>query len=188
MTDNKLLIKTSNPTSESQINKRGGKRKGSGRKTKYGSQTIVMRVPIDLSSDIQNFINNGNKMKLPLYASKVSAGFPSPADDYIATRLDLNNHIIKNPSATFFVRAVGSSMIKAGIFDGDLLVVDRSLNVTEGRVVIAAIDGELTVKRYCVKDNKPFLMPENDKYPPITINEEQGVYIWGVVTNVIHPL
>ena len=188
MTDQKLLIKTSNPASESQINKRGGKRKGSGRKTKYGSQTIVMRVPIDLSRDIQNFINNGNKMKLPLYASKVSAGFPSPADDYIATRLDLNNHIIKNPSATFFVRAMGSSMINAGIFDGDLLVVDRSLNVTQGRVVIAAIDGELTVKRYCVKDNKPFLMPENDKYPPITINEEQGVYIWGVVTNVIHPL
>lgn len=166
----------------------GGKRLGSGRKLQYGMQTKVMRIPCDMVEKVKEFINNGDVMKLPLYASKVSAGFPSPADDYIENKLDLNQHLIKHPNSTFFVRAMGSSMIGAGIFDGDILVVDRSLDPNEGKIVIAAIDGDLTVKRYRKKDGKPFLFPENDKYQPIAINEEEGVYIWGVVTSVIHEL
>lgn len=167
---------------------RGGRRQGSGRKLQYGAPTKVMRIPYDMVDQIKELIDNGSVMKLPFYASKVSAGFPSPADDYMEGKLDLNQYLVKHPNSTFLVRAMGNSMIGAGIFDGDILVVDRSLNAVEGKIVIAAIDGDLTVKRYGKKDGKPFLFPENDDYQPIAINEEQGIYIWGVVTNSIHQL
>lgn len=125
---------------------------------------------------------------MPLYASGVSAGFPSPADDYLEGSLDLNTHLVHEPSATFFVRARGDSMINAGIHDGDLLVVDRSVEATDGKVVIVSLNGELTVKRFHQAKGKSWLLPENPDYPPISLNEEDETHLWGVVTNVIHPL
>jgi len=118
----------------------------------------------------------------------VSAGFPSPAEDYLEGALDLNRHLIKHPTATFFARVSGDSMIDAGIHQGDLLVVDRALEATDGRVVIAVINGELTVKRIALKKNQLFLMPANQDYQPLQVHEEMDFRIWGVVTNVIHPL
>ena len=170
--------------------KRGGKRPGAGRKSLYGVPTKAIRVPESMVDEIKDFVQSqsGSEYELPLFASKVAAGFPSPADDFMDTKLDLNSHLIKTPSATFFVRVSGESMIKAGIHDGDLLVVDRSLEPQVGKIVIAAIQHELTVKRYAKIDGKVYLAPENDAYEPILVNEEDEVHIWGVVTNVIHAV
>lgn len=125
---------------------------------------------------------------LPLAVSSVSAGFPSPADDYLEGTLDLNQHLIKHPAATFFVRVTGDSMIDAGIHDGDLLLVDRSLEVADGKVVIAVINGELLVKRVRKVDTRLFLLPENQAYRPIEVQEEMDFELWGVVTHVVHSL
>ena len=125
---------------------------------------------------------------LVLYASRVPAGFPSPADDYIDQRLDLNDHLIEHPAASFFVRVSGDSMIGAGIHDGDLLIVDRALKPLDGRVVIAALGGELTVKRLVFRNETPWLIPENPDYAPLEIREGLDCVIWGVVTRVIHAL
>jgi DNA polymerase V len=130
-----------------------------------------------------------NKIQLPLFNYAVSAGFPSPADDYIDVKLDLNEYLIKRPSSTFLVRVKGESMIKAGIHDGDLLTVDRSITPSSGKIVIAVINGECTVKRIQYKNNILYLLPENDAYKPIVIREiTDTVFVWGVVTHVIHPL
>ncbi|MBA2649526.1 MAG: translesion error-prone DNA polymerase V autoproteolytic subunit [Legionella sp.] len=137
-------------------------------------------------SDIKTPIPFANTFKVPLYSNSVSAGFPSPADDYIQSKLDLNEHIIHHPAATFFVRASGDSMKDAGIQSGDMLVVDRSLEPLHGKIVIAAINGELTVKRLCRQSGRVRLLPANTKYQPIDITEEQDLVIWGVVTHVIH--
>ncbi len=128
------------------------------------------------------------KCERPLFMVPVAAGFPSPAEDYIEGKLDLNRHLIKHPAATFFVRVSGDSMIDAGIHPGDILIVDRSLEPADKKVVIAVIDGELTVKRIRMKKGRIYLMPENEKYKPIEIEKEMDFDIWGVVTNVIHPL
>ena len=125
---------------------------------------------------------------LPIYSNKVTAGFPSPADDHIEGKLDLNTHLIKHPSATFFVKATGDSMIGAGIHEGDILVVDRSLEPRNGKVVIAAVDGSLTVKRLMKNGKNTMLSPENKKYKPIKLTENTDIIIWGVVTNVIHKV
>lgn len=127
-------------------------------------------------------------LKRPLFASGVSAGFPSPADDYVEGRLDLNQFMVKHPAATFFVRVSGDSMIGAGIHDGDILVVDRSLEPVSGRVVIAVVNGELTVKRLFRCKGKARLLAENPGYPPIELTEETACEVWGVVTFVIHSL
>ncbi len=124
----------------------------------------------------------------PLFMVPVAAGFPSPADDYMEGKLDLNRHLIKHPAATFFVRVAGDSMIDAGIHPGDILIVDRSLEPADKKVVIAVIEGELTVKRVRITDGRVFLAPENEKYRPITIEADTSFEIWGVVTTVIHPL
>ena len=126
--------------------------------------------------------------KIPLQTCKVEAGFPSFADDSIEGNIDLNTYLIKHPAATFFVRVSGESMLGAGIHDNDLLIVDRSITPRNGKVVIAAVNGDLTVKRLIIKNNEASLHAENNKYPPIKINSEIGAHIWGVVTNVIHPL
>lgn len=125
---------------------------------------------------------------LPLFLERVSAGFPSPAADYEEGRLDLNHYLIKNPPATFFVRVAGDSMINAGIHPGDLLVVDRSMEPKDKSVIIAAIDGELTVKRIRIRRKKIHLVPENDAYESQEISPESTFEVWGVVTNVIHAL
>lgn len=125
---------------------------------------------------------------LPLYLTPVAAGFPSPADDYMEERLDLHRHLVRNPAATFFLRAQGQSMINAGILDGDLLIVDRSVEAAHSRVVIAALDGELTVKRLIRRKGRVILAPENPDYPEIDITEREYVHIWGVVTHAVHKL
>ena len=128
------------------------------------------------------------QFNLPMFLESVSAGFPSPADDYLEAKLDLNELLIKNPSATFFVRVTGDSMIKAGIYSGDILVVDRSLDPKDGSIVIAVINGELTVKRLSYKQGNIFLVPENKFYNPIQITEEMNFEVWGVVRSVIHSV
>ncbi len=124
----------------------------------------------------------------PLFAVNVPAGFPSPADDYKQEKLDLNKYLISNPAATYFVRVAGDSMLGAGIHSGDLLVVDRSIEPRDKKVVIANVNGELTVKRIRIRKNKITLEPENDDYPTQNIEPETEFEIWGVVTNVIHAL
>ena len=124
--------------------------------------------------------------KIPLFITRVQAGFPSPADDYIEQSLDLNEYLIKKPTATFFMRVAGDSMKEAGIFQDDILIVDRSLTATHNAIVVAVVNGEYTVKRLQKMKDKLFLMPENKKYPVMEIKEGMDFEIWGVVTYVIH--
>ena len=120
----------------------------------------------------------------PLFSCAVSAGFPSPADDYLERDLDLNEYFVKHESATFYVRVSGDSMEKAGIYHNDILIVDRSLEARDRSIVVAVIDGELTVKRLQRRNGEIHLMPENDKYKPIKIEPEQEFLIWGVVSGI----
>ena len=124
----------------------------------------------------------------PLYLDRISAGFPSPADDYIETALDLNTYLIRNPAATFMVRVSGDSMTGAGISDGDVLVVDRSEQPAHGKIVVAVLDGELTVKRLVMKNGRTQLAPENPCYQPIAVAECQDLHVWGVVSGVVRKL
>lgn len=123
-----------------------------------------------------------------LFEARVSAGFPSPAADYEEDKLDLNKHLIKHPTATFFVRVIGDSMVGTGIHCGDLLVVDRSVKPRDKSVVIAVVDGELTVKRIRIRKKQITLEPENENYSTQGINQGIEFEVWGVVTNVIHKL
>lgn len=127
-------------------------------------------------------------MELPVYTCRVPAGFPSPADDYVDETLDLNRRYIANPAATFFAYTDGDSMKDAGIHSGDLLIVDRSVKPLNGRVVVACIEGELTVKRYCVRGGRHYLVAENAEYAPIEIRDGQELLVWGVVMHSIHTL
>ncbi|MBA2657176.1 MAG: translesion error-prone DNA polymerase V autoproteolytic subunit [Tatlockia sp.] len=167
---------------------KGGFRIGAGRPRggKYGESTKQIRLPISRIPEVLAFLDKNSLINPPLYSSTVRAGFPSPADDYIETYLDLNAYLIKHPASTFFVRASGDSMVGAGIHHGDLLIVDRSLEATEGRIVIAAINDELTVKRLRRDKGRVQLCPENANYSLIEISEGQQLVIWGVVTSVIH--
>lgn len=126
------------------------------------------------------------RLPLILFTTCVQAGFPSPADDHIENRLDLNEYLIKKPSATFFIRVVGDSMVGAGIHDGDLLIVDRSLTPRDGSVVIAVLCGDLTVKRVRVRGGRVLLVPDNDGYP--AIEPEEDFQVWGVVAYAIHTV
>lgn len=123
---------------------------------------------------------------LPLFASRIAAGFPSPADDHIDAQLDLHRHLVKHPAATFFVRVEGHSMVEAGIRHGSILVVDRSLEPRHGQIVVAVVQGELTVKRLEKRrDGRVFLVPENHTMAPLEITEEMEMAVWGVVTSAI---
>ncbi len=122
----------------------------------------------------------------PLLGSRVPAGFPSPAQDYIEETLDLNEFLVAHPSATFFVRVEGFSMVNAGIFPGDILIVDRSLEPAHKKIVIAIVDGELTVKRLWQEKNKWYLMPENPEFPLVEITRDMEFIIWGVVVYALH--
>ncbi len=137
---------------------------------------------------ILNLSTRELSMNLSLYSCKISAGFPSPADDHLERSLDLNHHLVKHPSATFFVRVDGDSMINAGIHDNDILIVDRSLKPSDGKVVIAVVDGQMTVKRLYKRSGKLVLMPENKNFRPIEITESMTIEIWGVVVTAIHSL
>ncbi len=125
-------------------------------------------------------------IKLPLFLSPVSAGFPSPAEDYIERSLDLNQHLIKHPAATFYVKVQGDSMKDANLNDGDILIVDRSLEPKNNNIVVCNIDGEFTVKRFYKKNDYVVLTPANSKYNPIKISKDQQFEIFGVVTYTIH--
>ena len=120
-------------------------------------------------------------IELPYFDTKVQAGFPSPAEDHLEQRLDLNSLVIENPSATFFVRVAGESMKDAGITDGDILVVDRSIEVWENRIVVAVIDSEFTIKRFTRQNESVVLEAENPDYPAIKITPETDFAVWGVV-------
>lgn len=164
---------------------RGGKRVGAGRPK--GEETKVVRIPLSKLNQIKSLLEEGD-LSIPLYSSKVRAGFPSPADDFVEQKLNLNDYLIKHPASTFLVRAEGDSMVGAGIQSGNILVVDRSLEPSHNRIVIAAIDGELTVKRLYKQQGEVKLLSENPDFPSIDIREEMDTVIWGVVTNVIAEL
>lgn len=125
---------------------------------------------------------SGNIMALPLFLERVACGFPSPAQDYVEDRIDLNKLVVTHPNATYFVKVSGDSMIGVGIGEGDLLVVDRALTAGHGNVVVAAVDGEFTVKEL---QTVPFLalVPHNPQYQPITFQPDEEVQIFGVVTH-----
>jgi len=127
-----------------------------------------------------------NKTLLPLFQSAVAAGFPSPADDYVEKKLDLNELIVTHPTSTFFVKVQGESMVDAHIHSGDILVVDRSLNLKNGSIVVAILNGEFTVKRFLQKGDEIFLLPENQAFSKIKISKEDSFEIWGVVSYIIH--
>lgn len=159
------------------------------------NQSHFLQDTFQIDDTIQYVLQNFHKERavsletisqFSLYACRVEAGFPSPADDFVESSLDLNNHLIDHPAATFFVRVNGDSMIGVGIHHNDILIVDRSLTPKQGSVVIAVINGELTVKTLDYKNNMPFLQPANPNYPIITITSEMDFSIWGVVTSVIH--
>lgn len=125
-------------------------------------------------------------IELPLVLCKVPAGFPSPAEDYIDQKLDLNEYLIKHPAATFFVRVEGESMVDAGIHNGDILIVDRSLEPGDNKIAVVILNGEFTVKRIKKKKEKIYLLPENSDFKPIEITPEMNFEVWGIVTFVIH--
>ena len=127
------------------------------------------------------------ELSLPLFAARVQAGFPSPADDHLERSIDLNEELIQHPAATFFVRVKGESMHDAGIQSGDILVVDRSLAPTDRKIVVAMIDGEFTVKRFRNQEGRIFLEAANDQFPKIEVSGDQELVVWGVVSFVIHP-
>jgi DNA polymerase V len=133
-------------------------------------------------------IKQTKQLKLPIFTSNISAGFPSPADDFVDQKLDLNQYLVPHPQSTFFVKVQGESMIDAGICSGDMLVVDRSLQPKSGNVIIAVVDGEFTVKRFVRKGKHIQLIPENKDFEPIEITDQLEFSIWGVVTNVIHKI
>ncbi|MFP4227903.1 MAG: LexA family protein [Salinivenus sp.] len=130
----------------------------------------------------------GPGRRRPVFLTRVEAGFPSPASDYVETCLALDDHLIDHEAATYFLRVSGSSMREAGIHDGDLLVVDRAVEPADGHVVVAALDGELTVKRLRVCDGRAVLAPENAEHEPIPIGEQQDLVVWGVVQHAIHEV
>lgn len=180
----------------------GGARPGAGRPAALVKTTTV-RIPEALKPAVLKAVSafkqpmpadalpaelNPPELRLPLFAEGVPAGFPSPATDYVEDRLDLNELVIQHAEATFFVRAKGYSMLGAGIHDGDILVVDKSINAQHGHVVIAAVDGEFTVKRLYSQQGKVKLRAENPDYPDIDFAHDRELHIWGVVTNVVHKL
>ena len=169
---------------------RGGKRKGAGRPKgtgKFGEPTKAIRLPISMIDRIMQFIAQKGLI-LPIYTTQVQAGFPSPAEDTQPETFDLIDRLIQNPAATFLVRVQGESMIGAGIFPNDILVVDKSAEPTHENIVLAVVDGEFTVKRLLRKSDKIELAAENPKFPPIEIRDESELNIWGVVKQVIHQV
>ena len=181
----------------------GGARLGAGRKATFREETKPVRIPLSQVSAVRAFLHtklfaeatvapypvqpSPTPQSLPVFASGVRAGFPSPADDHAEPGLDLNE-LVENPAATFCAWAEGDSMIDLGILDGDLMIIDRSLTARHDDVVVADLNGAFTVKRLIHKTGQSFLMPANPDYPPIPINPDDEVRIWGVVVRVIHDL
>ena len=135
---------------------------------------------------MDSFDSTTKRFRIPLLNDSVSAGFPSPADDYTEENIDLNEHLISNPFSTFFLRVKGESMINAGIKDKDLIIVDKSLIAKPGNIVIAMIDGEFTMKRLSIKNDELYLKAENHNYPDFSFKNHLDIQIWGVVIYSIH--
>ena len=133
-------------------------------------------------SFISSAINSNLEMELPVSSQLVHAGFPSPADDHIEATLDLNKHLIKRPSSTFFIRVDGESMKNAGINTGDILIVDRSVEPYSGATAVCFLDGEFTLKKLRIEDNIIFLVPENDSFNKIKVSPNDDFTVWGIVT------
>ncbi len=191
---------------------RGGARVNAGRKkgsSVYRETTYPIRIPASLLPTVKELLQRRkahtdhglhsdpavffpahilNLQALPLFAEKISAGFPSPADDHVDKSLDLNELLISNPATTFFCRVQGESMLGAGIHPNDLLIVNRELEADDGKIIICALNGELTVKRLLKHDQQWVLHAENPNYPDIPLHDELDIVVWGVVTNVIHAL
>ncbi len=129
--------------------------------------------------------SSDNELDGILINAGISAGFPSPAEDFKQERISLDKELIKNKEATFFARVSGESMINAGLEDGDLIVIDRSIEPSNNKIAVCFIEGEFTIKRIIAKKNKIWLMPENSSYQPIEIKDNDQLIIWGIVTNVI---
>ena len=143
------------------------------------------------------FLNTNNKLNfytiedfslgdIPLYGDAVPAGFPSPADDYLDMDLNLHDYLVQHPSATFCVKAIGDSMVDAGIKSSDVMVIDRALTPKNNDIILAVVDGEFTVKRIKKNDDELYLMPANENYRPMKITEDMDFQVWGVVTFIIH--
>lgn len=162
---------------------RAGRPKGQG---KFKEPTKPIRIPISMLGKVEQIINKQNLY--PIFTQSVQAGFPITIDDNSFEQIDLNELIIKHPCATFLLRTNGESMTGAGIFPNDILVVDRSIEAKAGKIVIAAIDGQLTVKRLIIKDQKIYLAADNPEFRTIAVSECQDFKIWGVVTMVLHSL
>lgn len=177
-------------------------RKGIGGRPR-GAPTAVVRLPLPVAAiarrlardtlragDINEFLDvrPESRIAVPFATAPAECGFPSPADDYLDNPLDFNELLVSNPAATFAVRLAGESMIGAGLFPGDIAVVDRSVNPTNNCIVLALLDGEFTVKRYRRTGGTVTLSPENAKFSPITITAERSFEIWGVVTRSIRML
>ena len=146
------------------------------------NDTHKMKLDIFRQEDLEELI------PLPLFLNKVPAGFPSPAEDYIEQKLNVQELLVKRPASTFFIRVSGYSMLDAGIHDGDILVVDRSLKASTHKIIVAILDGELTIKRFEQAENTIYLHPENKEYQTITVTPDIDFEVWGVVTNVIHAV
>lgn len=185
-----------NPKSTQPKPAHGGARPGAGRPK--GEPSKVVRLPARLLPSVQALMELpagamlpspvSPPLALPLFGHKVRAGIPSPVDDYVEAWLDLNEHLIEHKEATFFVQAAGDSMIGAGIQEGTLLLVDRALEPRHNDIVIAVVDGELTVKRLEKRRGKIRLIAENPAYAPIEFKEGQEMVVWGVVRSVIRKL
>lgn len=132
--------------------------------------------------------DTASEMEVPMATSSVAAGFPSPADDHMEPPLDLNRSLVRNPSATFFARVSGDSMKDDCIFDGDLLIVDKSVEPYDGCIAVCFLDGDFTLKRVMLSDGKIILMPSNKRYKPIEINSCDDFSVWGVVTYAIKKI
>ncbi len=125
---------------------------------------------------------------LQFFESRVQAGFPSPAQSEYAESIDLNRALITNPAATFCARVIGDSMVDAGINEGDLLIIDRSLNPCDGNIAVCFVDGEFTVKRLSVRDDGIYLTPANAAFPELKVGEDNNFVVWGVVSHIIKRL
>ena len=174
-----------------EIKNHGGSREGSGRPKgtgKYNSPTKTVRIPTSLEDDIAEFIvSDGNK--IPFYTNLVQAGFPFPVEEERdVKRVSLYDTVLKNPEESFMVHATGESMRDAGIFDGDIMIVDRKMKAKSGAVVIASINGDFTVKRLSISKEGNYLLPENSEFNKIEISRNDNFNIIGVVTHVIHKV
>ncbi|MBA2650635.1 MAG: translesion error-prone DNA polymerase V autoproteolytic subunit [Legionella sp.] len=168
----------------------GGKREKAGRPkgtTKYGETTHPVRIPQSRIEEVKSFLARGfEQVRIPLFSSTVRAGLPTTADDLIEDYIDLNSMLSGDPGTTFLVRAAGDSMIDTPIFEGDMLVVERNNTPISGKIVIAALGDELTVKRLLIETDHIKLIAENPAYPPIIIENTTHFKILGVVTHIIH--